>query len=191
MTPDAPEVLVATILHATGTTGVHTHFTQLRQHLDSQGISSRVVTPFSWGMPFTAPVFAVRLGLQHPSTAAGVVWYRYWHGAFLAKALKRELRSCGPVVIYAQEPVAAQAALRARSGPHQKVVMAVHFPRSQADEWARKKLIVANGRVYKAIQDMEREVICSLDGIIYVSHSARRELLEWMPEACAVPSVVV
>ena len=65
--------------------------------------------------------------------------------------------------------MAARAALRARRGPHQRVVMAVHFRISQADEWADKKQIKRDGTVFRAIRQVEREVIPQVDGLMYVS----------------------
>ena len=63
----------------------------------------------------------------------------------------------------------ARAALRARQGPHQRVVMAVHFRMSQADEWADKKQIRPGGRIFRGIRRLEREVIPQVDGLMYVS----------------------
>ena len=40
-------------------------------------------------------------------------------------------------------------ALRARRGPHQRVIMATHYCSSQADEWVSKKQIKPDGRVYR------------------------------------------
>ena len=54
-------------------------------------------------------------------------------------ALRGLLEEGSNCVIYAQDPLAARAALRARRGPYQRVVLAVHFRISQADEWADKE----------------------------------------------------
>ena len=97
----------------------------------------------------------------------------------------------GDCVVYAQGPPEARAALRARRGPHQRVVMAVHFRISQADEWADKDQIRRDGAVFRAIRQLEREVIPQVDGIVYVSRWARDALLSWLPEAADVPSAVI
>ncbi len=120
-----------------------------------------------------------------------MVWYRRSHEVFLHQALRRTLADDGNCVVYAQGPLAARAALRARSGPHQRVVMAVHFRISQADEWAEKKLIRRDGAVFRAIRQLEREVIPQVDGLMYVSQWAQNALLGWLPEAAAVPSTVI
>ena len=69
--------------------------------------------------------------------------------------------------------------------------MAVHFQISQADEWVGKSYIRSGGRVFRAIRRLEGDVIPRLDGIVYVSKSARASLTNWLPEADAVPSVVI
>jgi glycosyltransferase involved in cell wall biosynthesis len=89
--------------------------------------------------------------------------------------------------------VSARAALRARRGPHQRVVMAVHFRISQADEWADKDRgqITRNGSMFRAIRSLERDTLPHLDGLVYVSSWGRDALLDWCPEAATVPSVVI
>ena len=184
-------LVIATILREEGITGVHTHVRQLRQYLEEHGTPTTLVTPFSWGRALTYPVFGVRRALERCSRPAGVVWYRHWHEVFLRNALRRCLAKVGDCVVYAQGPLDARAALRARRGPHQRVVMAVHLRISQADEWADKKEIKRDGTVFRAIRKVEREVIPQVDGLVYVSRWARGALLGWLPEATAVPSAVI
>ena len=86
------------------------------------------------------------------------------------------LAGVGDCVVYAQDPLAARAALRARRGPHQRVVMAVHFRISQADEWADKEQITRDGTVFREIRKAEREVIPKVDGLVYVSKWAQDAL---------------
>lgn len=188
---DPPPLLIATILRSEGITGVHTHFRQLRQYLQGLGRDATVVTPFSWNYALAVPVFAPRIILERLSGTADVVWYRYWHELFLQQALKHRLARLGPCVVYAQCPLSARAALRVRQGPHQRVVMAVHFSTSQADEWVVKTLIKADGPLFRAIRRAEREIIPHVDGIVYVSRWAQDRLLEWLPVASAVPSAVI
>lgn len=184
-------LVIATILRPEGATGVHTHSREFRQFLDDREVASTLVTPFSWHPALSAPVFGVRLPLAHLSSSASVTWYLHFHGVFLRKALSRHLRETTDSVVYAQDPVAARAALLARSGQGQRIVMAVHFKTSLADEWFQRNQITRYGPVYKFIRQLERAVIPRLDGIVYVSESARRELLTWLPQADGVPSVVI
>jgi glycosyltransferase involved in cell wall biosynthesis len=185
-------VIISTTFRETGTTGVHTHFQQVAQFLREQGTPVKIVTPFSRARPLTYPMFAPRLVLQRVHGPASVLWYRHWHEVFLRNALKRELAAAGDCVIYAQGPLDARAALAARTGPRQRVVMAVHFRTSQADEHAEPgRELKRDGRVFRAIRETEREVIRQLDGLVYVTKWARDALLTWLPEAVWVPSTVI
>jgi glycosyltransferase involved in cell wall biosynthesis len=191
MTEQFPQIIVATILRRVGSTGVHTHVRELEAYTAARGEPCHVVTPFSRRPAIASAVFAPRLPLERLSGAAGVRWYRHWHGLFLESALRSTLSSMADVVVYAQGPEAARAALRARRGPSQRVVLAVHFQASQADGWVDKRLISRGSRTFEAIRAMEREVIPRVDGIVFVSESARRHLLAWLPEAAGVPYQVV
>ena len=188
---DAPSLLIATILRQEGSTGVHTHVRELRRYLDGHGVDNTLVTPFSWRRQLSEPVFGLRLLLVRASGAASVAWYRHWHEVFLRRALHQELAKLGPAIVYAQGPLEARAALNARRCPHQRVVMAVHFHVSQADEWVHKRYIRPSGAVFRAIRQLESDVIPRLDGIVYVSKAARDGLLSWLPEADTVSSEVI
>jgi glycosyltransferase involved in cell wall biosynthesis len=191
--PDQPSLplVIATMLREEGITGVQSYVQRLRRYLDDHNMAAPLITPFSWGGPLIMPVFGFRLALQRFSGPASVVWYRHWHEVFLRRALRRSLAELGDCVIYAQGPLAARAALRARKGTHQRVVMVVHFRISQADEWADKKQIAHDGPVFRAIRQVERDVIPRVDGLVYMSQWARSALLDWLPEAERVPSAVI
>jgi len=185
-------LVIATIFREEGATGVHTHIQQLRRYLGERGATVTLVTPFSWGRLLTYPVFGFRFVLVRCSPSAGVVWYRHWHEIFLRNALRLRLAEIDDCVVYAQGPLEARAALRARRGPHQRVVMAVHFRTSQADEYAEPhRELRRDGAVFRAIRRLEREVILQVDGIVYVSQWAREALLTWLPQAADVPSAVI
>lgn len=192
LTLDTEEPLViASILRPEGITGVHTHVREFSWYLDQKSRAYALVTPFTRGRALSMPVFGLRPLLQHVASPAGVAWYRYWHTAFLANALRRRLAGLGPAVIYAQGPEAARATILARQGHHQRVVMAVHFLRSQADGWVNKRLITADGHVARAIERSEREIVAHLDGIVYVSRATRDEFIEAVPQAAEIRSEVV
>jgi glycosyltransferase involved in cell wall biosynthesis len=188
----APPVTVATIFREGGETGVHTHFGQLGRYLERHGTEVTVVTPFSWNRALTYPLFAPRLVLRHLSPAAAVLWYRHWHEVLLYRALRQRLADGREQVVYAQGPLEAKAALRARRGPRQRVIMAVHFRASQADEHAEPgREIKRDGALYRRMRRAERDVILRVDGLVYVSGWARDALLGWLPEAAEVPSEVI
>jgi glycosyltransferase involved in cell wall biosynthesis len=186
-----PPLVIASIFRPEGMNGIHTYVGQLRGYLARLGIKSTLVTPFSWVRPLTMPVFGARFLLQPFSGDAGVLWYRRWHEWFLRKALRKHLAGLGRAVIYAQDPLAARAALSARQGPHQSVVLIVHFPGCEADEWVRNKTITMDGRAYRVVSQDEHEVIPCVDGIVFVSESTRQGLLGRVSEAANVRSTVI
>jgi glycosyltransferase involved in cell wall biosynthesis len=188
---DLQPVVIAIFVPEDGSTGVHTHVRQVRQHLDKQRTPTTVITSHSWGRLLRYPVFGPGLLLRQFSRAAEVAWWRHFNEVFVRNALRRHLANAGKCVIYAQEPLSALASIRARQGPHQRVVMAVHFRTSQADEFARARMIKQDGIVYRAIRQVEREVIPQVDGLVYVSGWARNALLSWLPEAASVPSAII
>lgn len=183
-------LIIATILREKGVTGVHTHVHQFRQYLEAKDYSVILMTPFSRQPRFASLVFAANFMLKRSSGSAAVAWYLFWHEVFLRRALRRHLATQGNCIVYAQSPAAARAALRARTGAHQRVIMAVHFTASGADEFASEH-IKHGGKLFHAIRRMERSAILKLDGIVYVSKSSQRSLLEWLPEASSVPSAVI
>jgi glycosyltransferase involved in cell wall biosynthesis len=184
-------LVIASILRPEGTTGVHTHVRELCAYLDEKGLPYEVVTPFSWRWPLSKVIFSLRVPLQWLAPPASVAWYRYWHTAFLKAALRQRLAGLGQAVIYAQGPEAARASVQARQGPDQRIVMAVHFLRSQAGGWVSKGHITPTSYVAKAIKRSERAVVRHLDAIVYVSDAAKHEFLAAVPGAAEIPSDVV
>ena len=190
-------IVIASLAREQGITGVHTHVHQLREFLLRFGDAASQVTPHSWAgrspvrRLILGALFGVRLLLERVWGPAHVWWYRTSHVWFLRRALRSRLADLGPCVIYAQCPPSAQAALKARRGPHQRVVLAVHFRISQSDEWADKGHITRGDRLYRSIRQLERRTVPAVDGLVFVSSWARSALQQWMPEAGSVPAVVI
>ena len=86
-----PPLTIATTLRPEGISGVQSYVRRLRRYLDEQGTPTTLVTPFSWARPLTVPVFGARLGLKLVSTTASTFWYRYWHEAFLYRAMQADI----------------------------------------------------------------------------------------------------
>lgn len=193
-------LVIATIAREQGITGVHTHVRQLRGHLARAGQEAELVTPHSWVRGpggrrvrrlVLVPLFGARVVLERAWGPANVWWYRTSHELFLRRALRRRLADGADCTLYAQCPVAARAALSARWGPGQRVVLAVHFRISQADEWADKGQIGRDGRVYRWIRRTERRVVPAVDGLVFVSPWAQEAVRSWLPEVDRVPSAVI
>lgn len=181
-------IIIATILRPEGDTGVQTHFSAYKSYLNANNRHCKLVTPYCAPLWQVYPAFALRTLLRGETS---VWWYRYWHAFFLRQALKRCLQSGDSCVIYAQCPLAAEAALSARVSAKQRVVMVTHFNVSQADEWAGKGLIANDGQLYRSIQRFEADVLPKLDGLVFVSDFMKRELIKRIPALTKVTSIVV
>jgi glycosyltransferase involved in cell wall biosynthesis len=184
-------LIIATILQEDGETGVHTHVRELRRYLAERDMAATLITPLTWNRLFGTLIFSVNAGLRRISRSASVAWYLRWHEIFLRNALRRRLAEVGECIVYAQSPTAARAALKARQGPHQRILMAVHFNESYANEFNISGYIRRNGLVYRRIRRAEQETIPCVNGIVYVSNAVRDALLSWLPEAACVRSAVI
>jgi glycosyltransferase involved in cell wall biosynthesis len=191
MSDQGPLIVIATILNERGPTGVQTHFQALRGYLDECGQRSILVTPFSAPKFLVYPIFAVRRIIDPLSGVISVWWYRYWHSVFLSMALKRVLSKTRNCVVYAQCPPSAHAALEARRTVDQRVVMAVHFNGSQADEWSEKGRIGRDSLMASRIRALELAVLPSLDGIVYVSRYMKIQLEARIPSLKKLSNAVI
>lgn len=184
-------VVIASILREQGDTGVQTHVRAVRAALTDAGRSVQLMTPFCAPRWQVYPVFGVRRLVDRLHKPASVWWYRHWHAVFLQCALRRVLADGATRVVYAQCPLSARAALRARVSARQTVVMAVHFNLSQASEWADKGAISPHGRYFRAIQALEAATLPQVDALVYVSAFMRAELERRIPALAQVPSAVI
>lgn len=184
-------IVIASLLRERGETGIQTHVNQVRAYLAEQGRPASFVNHFSCLYPISAPIYALRRLIDPLSGTLSVWWYRYWHYVFLRLALNRVLADGRELVIYAQGPLDAKAALEARRTPRQRVVMAVHFYRSQAYEWAMKGRLRPDGGLYRGIERLEAEVLTRVDGLVYISRFIKDYLESRHPALASVPSVIV
>lgn len=184
-------ILIATLMRGGGETGVQTHFRLLRDYLVAQGTEATIATPFMYSKWGTHPIFAVRKILDPLNGSASVWWYRFWHYLFLKQVLHARLREEHPIVVYAQCPLSALAALEARADASQKVVMVVHFNISEAEEWAGKGRISRGGWLFRRILALERTVLPRLDAIVYVSRFMKQIVEQMVPDVRVVRSAVI
>lgn len=184
-------VLIASMMRHEGETGVQTHVRAVRDALSRRGARVTLVTPFDQPRWLVYPLFGLRRAVDRLSRPASVWWYRHWHAVLLERALRARLRDGHPCMVYAQCPLSARAALRARTSATQKVTMVVHFNLSQADEWADKGMIARAGPYFRAIQALEAEVLPRVDALVYVSDFMRRALLRRIPQLSVVRGQVI
>ncbi len=187
-----PKLLIATILREQGSeTGIQTHIHEFKNYISENGVDAPILTPFSSPKFLVVPVFAVRRLLDRLSSRLSVWWYYHFHYLFLRAALKKELVAGELVCIYAQCPISARAALSARKNSSQKVVMAVKFNKSLADEWVWSGKLTTSDWVYRWIRGLESETLPALDGLIFVSRFMQAHLTETIPGTKAVKSIVL
>jgi glycosyltransferase involved in cell wall biosynthesis len=191
MMKSKPEIVIATVLRdERGVTGVQTQFSVLRDYLKSIDYPVRVVTPFSYRRGIVYPVFSIRRVLGPMKRYASFWWYRKWHYVFVRAALRRVFAESDNVVVYAQDPSAARAALEARSDS-QPVVLAMHSPQSEADEWVHHGVITSSSARYINMQHDERTTLSEVDRIVFASDLQRADVTAIYPELADKPSVVL
>lgn len=185
----ARPVVIASGMRAEGDTGVQTHQSTFARHLGSVGRTVNFATPFDAPAWLSWPAVGVRRLLEPVAPQAAVRWYRAGHFALVRIALRRALSALDGAAIYAQCPVSAAAALRERRAGD-RVVMAVHFNVSQAEEWANKGRIARQGAVYRGIREFEKDVLPRLDGLVFVSRFLQEAVLRDVPAAATVPATI-
>lgn len=186
-----PPIIIATILHEQGPTGVQAHFNTFKEYLLAQGRRVRIVTPFDAQRALVYPVFGVRYAIDRLHGEASVWWYRHWHYVFLKQVLRELLRDGRPAVVYAQCPLSAKAALEVRKSVAQRVIMVAHFNISQAHEWAEKGKIPSDGRLFQHIEQLERIVLPRLDGLVYVSGFVQAQLQRRIAGLNRIPAAII
>ena len=189
--PGQRDIVIATIQHRQGVAGLNTHIDQFRRFLEADGIAVSVVTPLHRHKVPALAMFAVRKLIDPVSGPLGVWWFYRCRTLFLRWALARRLRPGQDCVIYAQCPVSARVALEARAHAGQAVVMAVHFNRSEAEEWHEAGKIGRGDWVYRGLEALEADVLPRLDGLHFVSQFMRDYVQRRYSGVAACKSVVV
>ncbi|GJG86435.1 hypothetical protein tb265_16160 [Gemmatimonadetes bacterium T265] len=187
-----PQVFVATLLRPAGGTGIQTHCRLLLREARALGVPAQLVTPFDLSPLVFVPTFGFGRVLKLVRPAWWAWWYRRGHFALL----RRRLTACLPretrTVVYAQDPLSARAALDLRrAGWDVRVVLVIHYNRSQADEWVAGGFIRRGGRLYREIVRLEREVLPAVDHLIVPSDFMGHEVLARVPSVAGVPTTRV
>jgi glycosyltransferase involved in cell wall biosynthesis len=183
-------IFIATLSRATGQEGVQTHFNEFRRFLERKGTNVRFVNPFDNTRALVWPTFAMGRVINPFSGALGVWWYRYFHYVLLRRAVARHLRSGRPCIVYAQCPLSALAAMQARRSPEQKIVLAIHYNSSQADEWILRGKLRADSTIAARIRAVEASLPSRVDGLVVFSEFMRRAVIDAAPAASNVPLIV-
>lgn len=192
--PGDQTLIVVMLLRDQGTTGVQTHVRAFREWLAAQGRPAKLVTPFDAPAASRLALYgliALRRVLERVAPPLAVDLYRTGHGWCLRQALRRHLSGHSKIVIYAQCPVSAAAALRLAPDRQASVVMAVHYNESQADEWADKGAFARNSHPHRRIRDFEAKWLPQLHGLVFVSRFMRDRICAQHPACAALEHAVI
>jgi glycosyltransferase involved in cell wall biosynthesis len=172
--------------------GNQVHVSAAKLMLEQRGWDVTVVTPFSGRAVLRTPLFGARYLFKLFSSALDVWWLRFGHQIYLRKALRRALAADSrPALIYAQDPLSAQAALELRRPGIDTVVLIVHFNDSQAQEWVQRAKISPGGALYRRIAHLEEVVLPRVDRVIFVSEYMRNRLLSRLPALTKEKSEII
>lgn len=189
-----PTMLVASLLQEQGCCGVQTHFRAIMAYARSQGYEAHLAEPHlvnRWVR--RVPGLVTRI-LRHIDMERAVLWYRAFNSRFLRAALRRRLRDLDGklVVIYAQDPLSARAALALRrEGYRFRLVAVLHFNISEAYEFQLNGLTCEGGPLWRSLMRTEQEVLPQLDEVIFVSDYMRRIVLARNPAMADVEQAVI
>jgi len=189
-------LLIATQLAPTGDSGVQSHFNAIFRYALSEGINTSILSPNRSGNIVLRKLgsLVTRL-LIAVKREWGVLWFRRLDRELLRMQLKKELRKVDQkerVVIYAQDPGSAQAALAVRATLLRvRVVMVVHYNISEAFEQTLTGNTTERGRLHAQLLRLERDVLPRVDALIFPSRFMRDQVRERVPATVAVESHVI
>ncbi len=186
-----PEIVIATTLRdRRGGTGVQTQFSTFHDYLVETGYPVRIVSSFSSHAAVVSPLLAIGWAIRPFNKMASLWWHRTWHFRFVRAALRRLFKNAPNVIIYAQDPLAAEAALEARTND-QPVILAMHSPLSEADEWVDHGTIRTSSRMYASMQLRERDLLRNVDKLVFASELQRSNVTSIYPDISTTPSIVM
>lgn len=187
-----PHVYVATLHRPWDTLGgIQTHVHMFAAAARQRDIGVDILSPFCAPAPFVYTLFGAGKTLRLVSKAAHAWWYDLSHDYLLRRVMRRVSGMPGGI-IYAQDPISAEAALQLRDrGFPVEVVLAVHENRSRADEWVGLGAIVPGARLYRSMMRRDATVVPRVDRLIFVSRFMENETLERIPAAAKVPRWVI
>lgn len=183
-------IVVATLHRPTGTVGgIQKHFNVLLEVAKEVGLQANVASPFSAPSALTYPLLGLGKGLERLSGPAHA-WYYERARLTLMRYVLRRLET--PALIYAQDPVSAEAALSLKdAGRNVEIVSAIHVNLSMAEEWVGKGAIGRGSSLYRRMIERDKRVLPRMDRLIFVSHFMEQQVLDAIPEIADVPRYVV
>ena len=189
-----PHILVASLLPEQGYCGVQTHARAVIGFARKQGYEARLVEPHQTSRWVRLPSSLVTRALRRTDPERAVIWHREWAERFLRARLRSKLDALRdqPVVIYAQDPLSARAALALRDAGYRfRLVAVLHFNISEAYEHQLNGFTREEGALWRALMRVEREVLPRIDKVIFVSDYMRRIVQSRNPALSVVWQTVI
>lgn len=190
----APHLMIVTLMLPRGTTGVQTHFNAIAQYAAEQGLRVSIVNPHQFNRWIRKIPGAINRLLNRVNREWAVLVNRFVAHRFLRSLLRDALAAARDeaVVVYAQDPLSARAALDLRrEGFRFRLVGVIHFNISEALEYAEKGIARENGKLWCSLMANEREVLPRLDQLVFVSGFMQEVVGARLPELASVQQIVI
>ena len=188
-----PQLIVVTLLPPQGTTGVQTHFNQILKAANSHGYKSAIVHPYDFNRFARKAVGLITRLLRPVSNEWVDLWVRGAHYQFIKYTLRQVLSTSNdPIILYAQDPLSAKAALAARTDKKsQRVAAVIHFNISEANEYLIKGITKENGCLYNQLMNNEKATLPRVDKLFFVSQFMQSVVQNRLPETKNSSNIVI
>ena len=188
-----PAIVVITLMPPKGETGVQTHFNEIIKEARRRGFDTVIIHPYDYNVIARKAGIAVSRFLRLINQEIMVLWTRWIYYYFIRKLLRRYLSDLkyDEIILYAQDPLSAKAALKERINSNQSVTSAVHFNISEAYECKIKGITSEGGILYRNLMAIERSTLPMIDKILFLSHFMEKTVYQRIPEIRNVPCSVI
>lgn len=188
-----PAIVVVTLMPSTGETGVQTHFKEVTKEARRRGFDTAIIHPYDYNVFVRKAGATVARLLRLINQEIMVLWVRWIYYYFIRTLLRSYLsnRKYDKIILYAQDPLSAKAALVERTNSNQRVISVVHFNISEAYECKMKGITEEGGVLYRNLMSNERSTLPRIDKILFVSHFMEKTVCKRLPEIRKVPHLVI
>jgi glycosyltransferase involved in cell wall biosynthesis len=186
-------LVIVSLLPGNGPTGVETHFNHIMAYASSCGIETNLVTPHNSHWFWRK----VPNGIGRIFALLSLEYSMAWNRMIASRRLSAALRSVfinnqqHDIVLYAQDPLSALAALAVRKIMRCRVVAVSHFNISEADEMFIKGLIEKDGLIWRELIRTEEMSFVNVDKLIFVSRFMRNVVNQRLPELYKVDQSII
>lgn len=183
-------IFVVTLHRPHSSGGIQKHVQTLLESARPLGLDIDVLSPFNASRSVTLPAFAFNKVFEKLKSPLHAWWYETSRAHILQRVLQRHVTA--PAIIYAQDPISAEAAVNLKKAGHDlEVVYAVHYNISVAEEWVGKGTIARDGALYRAMQARDARLLPRVDRLVFVSEFMAQQVLAQHPQAANVPRWIV